>query len=107
MSIFNKTDSLSKEQKVAQQIDTELYRSATTLKSTYDLVRRLIYANPAFTDEYGVVDSDAIYAAFSQYSTSGLTTEQLGKSAMATKALINLFVPGTITDNVPQATITY
>ncbi len=96
MPIFN----LSGDQQAVQNIDNQLRNAAKAMKSAYEQVRVQIYQNANFTP-------DQIYAAFAQYSTTGLTPTQLGESAMAIKALINKFAPSTITDDVPEATITY
>ena len=108
MSLFQRpTATLTPEQKVAVQIDAQLRQAAVSMKTAYSAIRQLVYNNPAFKDEYGVCDSDAIYGAFAQYTTTGLDPVELGKAARLIKAAINSFAPGTIVDSVPSATITY
>ncbi len=106
MSIFQEPNTLTPEQKVSKQIDKELRQVANSMKVAYLNVRKLIYQNPAFVDEYGVFDPNKVFAAFSENTTTGLTVEQLGDSARITKAVLNEFAPGTIVDSVPPASIT-
>ncbi len=97
----------TREQKVATSIDTQLRSAAVTMLTAYQQVRTLIYSNPAFTDEYGTCDSDAIYEAFVANTTTGLTAEQLGAAARVTKTFVNTFAPGTINDAVPEVGLTF
>ena len=106
-NVFNPTATLTKEQQVAKQIDGSLRSAAVYMKKAYDEVRKLVYNNPAFQDEYGVTDANAIYIAFQTNTLSGLTAEQLGEAAKLIKASINKFAPGTIVDDVPEANISY
>ncbi len=96
----------TKEQQVALKIDINLRNAAISLKNAYSAVRAAIYDNPAFKDEYGVTDSNAIYTAFVTNTTTGLTAEQLVEAAIIVKSVVNKFAPGTIVDDVPEATIT-
>lgn len=108
MTLFdNSTSSLTTEQQVTKQIDSQLKTAATTLKRAYTSIRGLIYNNPRFMDEYGAFLSDDVYAAFATYTQTGLSPDDLGKAARLIKATINQFAPGTIVDEVPEATITY
>ena len=56
-------------------------------------------------DEYGVTDSDAVYAAFATFTETGLTIEQLVLAARMVKTIINIFEPGTLVDDVPEVEI--
>ncbi len=107
MSLFNNVSMLTKEQIVAKQVDDELKKAAVAMLQSYKNVRRIIYSNPVFKDEYGAFDANAVYEAWAMNTTSGLTPEQLGQFARATKALINQAARGKVVDNVPEATITY
>ena len=100
MSLFQ-PPTQTPEQLVTDQIDNRLRSTAQMLIASYNSVRHLIYDNPAFANP------NDVYAAFQANTTTGLTPDQLGQAARAIKALINTFAPGTIVDEVPQATITY
>jgi hypothetical protein len=86
------------EQLVAQRIDAALRNAAQAMLTAYSDVRNYVYANPDLT-------SDEVYAAFQANTVTGLSAEQLGAAARATKAVVNLFQPDTIVDDVPAATI--
>ncbi len=96
----------TKEQRVAAQIDTSLRNAAIALRNSYNQIRALIYTNPSFKDEYGVVDSNAIYAAFAANTTTGLSVQELAEAAILVKTIVNRFATDTIVDPVPEATIT-
>ncbi len=96
MAIFE----LTGEQKAVQQIDNQLRIAANAMKQAYTIARQTIYQNAGLT-------SDQVYAAFGEFTTTGLTVEQLGQSARLIKSAINQFAPGTINDETPEATITY
>ncbi len=100
------------EERVAMQIDEALRQAANAMKSSYLIIRNLIYNNPNFktneqSDGSFEVDSNAIYIAFATYTTTGLTPDDLGKSARLIKASLNQFAPETIVDEVPEATINF
>jgi hypothetical protein len=88
-------------------VDGQLRQAATAMLQAYQNIRKTIYANdtvPAFKDMPFSVE--AAYAAFQQFTTTGLTAEQLGQAARMIKTLVNRFAPGTIVDEVPEVTIT-
>jgi hypothetical protein len=107
MPLFYNPPVLTKEQQVAAAIDQQLRFAAQSMLNSYNNIRRLIYANNNFKDEYGNFDPDVIYAAFAVNTTTGLTAERLGQAAIAVKTMVNLFAPNTIQDAVPEATITF
>ena len=105
---------ISKEQDVARRIDGFLRNAATAMYQAYAEIRRLIYENQAFATFENVNGTpvptytpDAVYAAFQQYTISGLSATQLGQAARLLKTFINHFYPGKITDDVPEVVITW
>lgn len=100
-TIFNASTSGSPEQRVVAQIDQQIVMAANAMKRSYDAIRRMVYQNPA------IKNPDAVYAAFAQYTQTGLTPEQLGQTARLIKAACNTFQPGVIADDVPEAIITF
>ena len=103
--IFNNVG--TKEQTVAAQIDQQVKNAAQAQKLAYDAIRRLVYQNTQFRKADGAFDADSVYTAFAANTKLGLTPEQLGQMARLTKAAINVFQPGTIVDDVPEATISF
>ena len=102
MSLFENTKpTITPEQRVVSQIDWQLRQSAQSLLRTYNQIRRLVYANPELTPLQ-------VYTAFATLTTTGMTPDDLGKSARATKCICNLFSHDPIiVDEVPQATISF
>jgi hypothetical protein len=82
-----------------QQIDQQVRNAASTLNNAYTMIRKIVYANQF------KLTSDALYAAFDAQTTTGFSSAQLQQFASIIKAVVNTAVAGTITDDVPQATI--
>src|SRR4051812_11440275 len=95
----------TKEQRLAAQIDTDLANTARAIANACKLTMARIYENPAFKNKEGTFDSDAAYAAFEANTQTGMTKADLQNAARASKAIVNLFAPGTIDDKTPEATI--
>jgi hypothetical protein len=101
MGLFASQKASTPEEVLAEGIDDLLTRAATANKEAYEGIRSLIHANTAkFTPEQ-------VYAAWSAFTQTGLSAEQLGKAARLMKATLNLFVPGAIVDEVPEAVISF
>lgn len=101
MGLYPSQNIVTPEQAVARGIDSLLMQAAQANKLAYEGVRALIHKNGAkFT-------ADQVYAAWAANTQTGLTPEQLADAAMLMKATLNLFTPGTIVDDVPEATITF
>jgi hypothetical protein len=97
----------TKEVKLAKAVDSNLRRATLSISEAYRIILALMNENPAFKKEDGTFDTDAAYAAFEANTSTGMTRADLVNAARASKAIVNTFAPGTITDDVPPATITF
>lgn len=93
------------EEKTVAEIWRLVNHQALRLLNAYHQLRAATGYTATGTNRYGLTIEEA-FAAIEKAQPGGLTAQDLGDLAKISKAVINHARPGTIADEVPEATIT-